>query len=230
MKIKPILIPLALCLLAQSAFAFCGFFVGKADSKLFNKASKVVIARDGDTTVLTMANDYQGDLKEFAAVFPVPVVPKEYDIKVVPNKIIDKLDAYSAPRVVEYPDPDPCQPAVYSSGFVAQTAPALAGAFYFSDAAPPPVKIEAQYSVEEYDILILSSEDSKGLEQWLTQEGYKIPAGASKVLNSYIKQNMKFFVAKVNPAESAGAGGMHQLQDGQAADRHGPAGFCPRRV
>jgi|GEM_PF-5805965 len=64
-----LLFTLAFGLLAQSAAAFCGFYVAKADTKLFNEASKVVIVRDGDRTVLTMANDFQGDLKEFAAVF-----------------------------------------------------------------------------------------------------------------------------------------------------------------
>ena len=35
--------------------AFCGFYVGKADTKLFNQASQVVLVRDGDRTVMTMA-------------------------------------------------------------------------------------------------------------------------------------------------------------------------------
>ena len=47
------------------ADAFCGFFVSKADTKLFNKASKVVIARDGNRTVMTMSNDFKGEPKEF---------------------------------------------------------------------------------------------------------------------------------------------------------------------
>src|SRR5262249_16058084 len=47
------------------AAAFCGFYVAKADSKLFNKSSKVVLARDGNTTAITMASDYEGEPKEF---------------------------------------------------------------------------------------------------------------------------------------------------------------------
>ena len=60
------------------------------------------------------------------------------------------------------------------------------------------VKVEARYSVEEYDIVILSAEQSDGLQTWLTDNGYKIPAGAADVLGSYIKQGMHFFVAKVD--------------------------------
>jgi len=35
----------------QPAQAFCGFYVAKADAKLFNKASKVVVARKGSQGV-----------------------------------------------------------------------------------------------------------------------------------------------------------------------------------
>ena len=76
--------PLARCSLAcrcparrgrrRGPSAFCGFYVAKADTKLFNKASQVVLVRDGDRTVLTMANDFQGEPKEFALVMPVPTV------------------------------------------------------------------------------------------------------------------------------------------------------------
>src|SRR5262249_15187162 len=60
------------------------------------------------------------------------------------------------------------------------------------------VTIEASYDVGEYDVLILSAKESNGLASWLTDNGYKIPQGAAGVLASYIKQNMRFFVAKVN--------------------------------
>ena len=42
---------------APSASAFCGFYVAKADTDLFNESSKVALVRDGDRTVITMAND-----------------------------------------------------------------------------------------------------------------------------------------------------------------------------
>src|SRR5262245_35836933 len=51
---------------------FCGFYVSKADTRLFNKASQVVLVRDGDRTVMTLVNDFKGSLKEFAVVIPVP--------------------------------------------------------------------------------------------------------------------------------------------------------------
>ena len=49
------------------------------------------------------------------------------------------------------------------------------------------VTIEARYTVGEYDILILSAKESNGLETWLTENGYRVPAGASRVLGGYLK-------------------------------------------
>src|SRR3984885_12034995 len=96
------------------AAAFCGFYVAQADSKLFNKSSKVVLTSDGDQTAITMASDYEGDAKEFALVVPVPTFIERKQIGVVDMKTIDHIDAYSAPRLVEYSDEDPCNPPVPS--------------------------------------------------------------------------------------------------------------------
>ena len=68
------------------------------------------------------------------------------------------------------------------------------------------VTIEATYEVGEYDILILSAEQSEGLSTWLTENGYRLPAGAPKILGSYIKQGLRFFVAKVDLTRQANLG------------------------
>ena len=60
------------------------------------------------------------------------------------------------------------------------------------------MRIEAKYSVGEYEILILSAKESGGLETWLRTNGYRVPEGAADVLRSYLRQGLYFFVAKVN--------------------------------
>ncbi len=197
---------LAAAFSTQAVLAFCGFYVAKADAKLFNKASQVVLVRHQDKTVLTMANDFKGDPKEFAIVVPVPTVLEKGQIRVGDRALIEHLDAYSAPRLVEYFDENPCalreahslsrapRPARQAAGGPADRAKSLG------------VTIEAQYTVGEYDILILSAKESAGLETWLRDSGYRIPAGASAVLGSYIKQGMRFFVARVNLKEQAKLG------------------------
>jgi hypothetical protein len=185
------------------ASAFCGFYVGGADAKLFNEASQVIIAHKDNKTILTMANDFQGAVKDFALVVPVPVAIKREQVNIGSREIIQKLDAFSQPRLVEYNDPDPCEPI----------RPQFERSGRFPGAIPPSapsarkitgnlgVTIEDQFKVKEYQILILSAKESDGLETWLRVNGYQIPKGASEVLKPYIRQKMKFFVAKIDLKE-----------------------------
>lgn len=194
-------------LIAPKAWAFCGFYVAKADTKLYNQASQVILARDGDRTILTMANDFQGDVKDFAIVVPVPTVLQQDQVNVGDPKIIERLDAFSAPRLVEYFDSDPCAPIMYGR-LASPSAPNRVGGATrgATEDSALGVTVEAQFNVGEYDIVILSARESNGLETWLNQNGYKIPQGASPLLRPYIRQNMKFFVAKVNLEEFEKAG------------------------
>ncbi len=189
-----------------SADAFCGFYVARADTKLYNQASQVVLVRDGDRTVLTMANDYKGELSEFAIVIPVPTVLEREQINVADPALIAHLDAYTAPRLVEYFDDNPCERRVYPLMALQRTDRESADADGRQRAKALGVTIEAEYSVGEYDILILSAEQSDGLVTWLRENDYRIPDGAEAAVGSYLKQDMRFFVAKVDLEEQARLG------------------------
>ena len=201
-KFAAILVLLAMT--SHEAMAFCGFYVSKADGTLKNKTSQVIIVRDGNRNVITMYNDFKGNMKDFAMVVPVPVVLKKSDIKVVDQQIFKLLNEYSQPRLVEYYDQNPCEsrendmadmipvPNVVLRGMASGVS---------IDKKDHGVKIEAKYLVGEYDILILSAKESSGLQTWLIENGYKIPNGANEVLEPYIRSNMKFFVVKVNEEE-----------------------------
>lgn len=192
---------------ATPADAFCGFYVGKAEGKLLNKSSQVVLVRDGDRTVVTMSNDYQGPKEDFALVVPLPAVIQKGQIHIGDRAHIERLEAYSTPRLVEYFDQNPCELRRdrYEELSMAPTA-AMGG-----DAAKDPmndkrakalgVTVEAEYTVGEYDIVLLSAKQSEGLQLWLEESGYKVPARSARALSPYIKQDMKFFVAKVNLGE-----------------------------
>ena len=179
MKLSRILISVLLTFViligfTPSALAFCGFYVAKA------------------------ANDYQGDVKDFAMVVPVPTVLEEEQVQVGKPKIIERLDAFSAPRLVEYFDEDPCAPVMYDRAESTAIPQAPAPQARKRSNSNLGVTVEAQFNVGEYDIVILSAKESRGLERWLRGNGYKIPRGAKRLLNPYIRQKMKFFVAKVN--------------------------------
>jgi hypothetical protein len=198
-KIIGLLLALSVPNLSQ---AFCGFYVAKADASLYNQASQVVMVRKEGKTILSLMNDYQGELKDFALVVPVPQVLEKEQIHVGDAQIFKHLDNYTAPRLVEYHDGDPCQ--MRSTGGVRMMTASELTTSVKMRATPKKelgVTVEAEYTIGEYDIVILSAKESNGLETWLLQNGYKIPQGASKALQPYIKQGLKFFVAKVNLKE-----------------------------
>ena len=93
-------ISLAILAATPSVLAFCGFYVAKADGKLSNKTSQIIIARDGNRTNITMTSDFQGNFKDFAMVVPVPSILKRDQIRVVDANTVSKLYAYSVPRLV----------------------------------------------------------------------------------------------------------------------------------
>src|SRR5438128_183998 len=192
--------------IAANAHAFCGFYVAKGDAKIFNRASQVVIVRDADRTVMTMANDFRGEPRDFAVVIPVPTLITRGQIRIADKALIDHLDAYSAPRLVEYFDEDPCRIYALDRAYPSAPMGQMKAAREETRAKSLGVTIEARYTVGEYDILILSAAQSNGLETWLRENGYSIPPGASSILGSYIRQNMKFFVARVNLSEQAKLG------------------------
>jgi hypothetical protein len=202
-------------LIALHVLAMCGCFVqpqpkvGVAVAKITNKASQVVMVHDGDRTVVTMSNDFQGDPSEFAIVIPVPTAITREQIHVGERDMLDKLATATAPQVLEYPANDPCNMSIASArgGMkMDATAPSGEGGGGGRAAKTLGVTVDASYTVGEYDIQMLSATDAEGLSTWLKTNGYAAPDGATRVFETYLRQNMRFFVAKVNVGERAKTG------------------------
>ena len=203
---------LTITLAPSEAQAFCGFYVSGADQEMFNNATMVVMMREGTKTVLSMRNNYEGPPEGFAMVIPVPQVLEEENVKVLKDELFTRVDQLAAPRLVEYWEQDPCyQPEdleyeKFADGSVLEGS----GGPPMEEPAPDlGVKIEAQFDVGEYNVVILSAKESNGLEKWLEQEKYNIPKGAAPVLKPYIEGGQYFFVAKVDPKKVT-------FKDGQA--------------
>ena len=180
-------------LLAAPAEAFCGFYVSSAGGQLFNDATMVTLMRDGTRTVLGMQNNYRGPPEDFALVIPVPVILQKENVKTLPKGAFERIDALASPRLVEMPTEEyPCAKSRF--GAVADKSE-VPSAPMRRDLG---VKVEATFSVGEYDIVILSAKDALGLDIWLRETKYKIPSGAAPLLEPYVQTNWKFFVAKVN--------------------------------
>ena len=146
-----------------------------------------------------MTSDYSGPTSEFAMIVPTPEVLQKRNIRTVDPAAVAHLENYTAPRLVEYFDRDPCEPEILPEPAVSV---AVDSAVQQSTPRRGPaalgVRVEAEYNVGEYDIVILSARQSDGLITYLRQENYQIPNGAEAALAGYIAMDMKFFVARVN--------------------------------
>jgi hypothetical protein len=188
----------------QRADAFCGFYVGGGSADLFANATQAAMMREGNRTVMSIQNNYQGPTEDFAMVVPVPVVLQETDVKTLPQDLFDKMDRLTAPRLVEYWEQDPCaSPPMY------EDSPTAGGGGTRDDVDTGGVTVEAEFKVGEYEVVILSATESTGLETWLNDNQYNIPQNAAPFLDPYVQNGSKFFVAKVDPNEVT-------FQNGQA--------------
>ena len=181
-------------LLAGAAHAFCGFYVSSAGADLFNDATMVVLMRDGTRTVLSMQNNYRGPTEDFALVIPVPVILKKENVKTLPKEVFARIDTLASPRLVEDYEPGECPPPP-------PTSSAMVPSMMVQKSGVPRdlgVKVEAKFDVAEYEIVILSAKDALGLDIWLKENKYKVPANAAPLLKPYVETNWKFFVARVN--------------------------------
>jgi hypothetical protein len=126
-------------------------------------------------------------------VIPVPVVLDASQVRTLPHDVFERIDTLSAPRLVEYWEREPQCPSPFAAR-MARIPRIRSGTAEVQGM----VNVEALFAVGEYDVAILGAEDSVGLEQWLHQQGYRIPVGAAEALRPYVASGSKFLVARVD--------------------------------
>ncbi len=181
---------LALVLAPPAAQAFCGTYVGGAGAALYNNVAQVAVVRTGTRTVLSVANDIDGDTSDFALVVPVPEVLPASAIHVLDPALFDRLDAYSAPRLVRYT----CEDFDREDDLDSAGGSDGGGDSGGDDG----VEVEAEYIVGEYEIVILAATDAEALHGWLDDNGYALPAATAPLLQEYLDAGAHFFAAKVD--------------------------------
>ncbi|MEO6575462.1 MAG: DUF2330 domain-containing protein [Polyangiaceae bacterium] len=201
-KISGLLAIGAFTLAPTSAHALTGFYAGSADGPAVNHAANVVLMRDGKRTVLAMENDYVGPVQDFVLVVPVPFVVRKETVRTLPREVFAHLDAVTAPRLVEYWEQDPCATTATHPPATPRGSDTL-----FKPGEAHGVNTDAQFAVGEYDVVILGTKDSAGLDAWLRAAKYKLPTNAETLFRPYVERGMKFFVAKVDPKKVKFEGG-----------------------
>ncbi len=176
--------------LVTSAFACPTIATGTPLPLSFDSAA-VAIVREGRRTTFSVSINPVGDPQEFALVLPVPQVLAEHEVQTLDAEIFARLDGYSAPRHVADAG---CSQYSYGGASDSDSAGGEEGGG--DDGS---VEVEAEYLVGDYMVVILSAEESIGLETWLSVNGYHLPDGADERLGEYIEGGSYFLAAKVAP-------------------------------
>ena len=198
-------------LLAPTAFACPTIATGTPSGLRFDIAQVAIVREEGRTTFSVSINP-TGDTQSFALVMPVPTVLTEEEVSTLDGEIFARLDGYTAPRHVSDAG---CVSAM--SGSTNDSAESDGDGFETGEDGT--VDVEASYLVGDYEVVILSAEESLGLETWLTTHGYHLPDGADERLAEYIESGSFFLAAKVAPgADLADGSPLAPLQVSYASE------------
>ncbi len=200
-------------LLTSAAHACPTIATGTPSGLFFDVAQVAIVRQDGRTTFSVSINPV-GDTQEFALVMPVPTVLAENEVKTLDGAIFGRLDGYSAPRHVADAGCGSLQ-----SGGSSDTSDSAGEDGGIDGDGDGTVDVEATYLVGDYEVVILSAEESMGLETWLTTNGYHLPDGADARLAEYIESGSFFLAAKVAPgADLADGSALAPLQISYLSD------------
>lgn len=169
------------------AYSFVGVFISKDGSKIISQGSKVVIAKKDQKIIYTFTSDLDTKAKQFILLVPVPADIKNPHVRTIDYKLINKLDLYTSPRLIEYINFDPCDPTAFTRPpIVANHTDKAIG---LGSVIPK--------TTSEHKFFILTSKESAGIRDWLKKYDYNLPSQYLNILKKYIAKNMRFIVIEV---------------------------------
>lgn len=197
----------ALLAAPRPAQACGGLFVeeslpGQPPQVITVSAQRIAIALSNEQTVLWSQIAYQGEPSDFAWVLPVG--PNAI-LDVASDAWIEALDAFTATRVV--PPPVTCYDEGGSSGSSGGCCGTAAGDANGGDfgggrgvsGEVPGVTVLHEGSAGPYDTVTISAQSGQSAQQWLTMNGYAVPAAAAPVLDAYASEGLEFLAIRLQP-------------------------------
>lgn len=160
----------------QSAAAFCtwGIFPdGRAYEPL--DATEVLLAYDNGVQTLVLQPEWQGDVTDFAIVYPTPSRP---DITQAPEWIFDELNDATNPWL-------PVPVALLEDVDLAMDDMTKAES----------VTVVEEKQVGEYEVTVLTATDADDLVEWLADNEYNYSASDAEKVAYYVEQGGYYFIA-----------------------------------
>lgn len=191
--------------LAPSPASACGGFF--CSSQPMDQAGENIlfsVESDGSMTAYIQIF-YQGSADQFAWILPLPSVPT---LSVGTNALFTQLEQRTAPAFVTNTEivgtcrSEPgCSYPPYAADGTRGGGYADAGAAA-ADAGPSGVVVEFHGTVGPYDAAVLSGGTAAELLDWLTTNGYQIPASSTPLIDDYVHRGHHFVAIRLTADHS----------------------------
>ncbi|MEV7614370.1 DUF2330 domain-containing protein [Streptomyces sp. NPDC089799] len=179
--------------LAAPAYACgCGAMVTDRTSRLGVEKEMSVVRWDGHTEQIVMSFTVNGDAPRAAWIMPVPsraavelgdpALFRDLAWMTRPER---KTRHYFWPREGDWP-------------FSANTGDGVGAA---APAGGAPVGVVGREQLGDFDVARLTATDPDALRNWLTANGFELPAGLSAELRPYVEQRWEYVAVRLAPRE-----------------------------
>jgi hypothetical protein len=192
---------------AVSAVTFVGQRQASACGGCFHPPTQTLTDITDERMLLTVSTaqstlydqiQYSGSPSNFAWVLPIHGT---VTVGLSADVLFDSIDTLTATQI--NPPPQNC-PA--PNCFAAPTAGFASGASGSSGGGGAgTVQVLSQQNVGPYETVQLHSTDGSALDNWLTQNGYNIPASVAPILAAYVSEGFDFLAMKLLPDQGVQA-------------------------
>ncbi len=142
---------------------------------------------------------YSGNPSSFAWVLPIHGT---VTVGLSADVLFDSIDAVTATTITAPPQNCPAPPSDCSQGLgfgaASNAAPTAGG----SDGT---VTVTKQENVGPYETVQLHATDSSALNNWLTTNGFSIPADVTPIIDEYVAEGFDFLAMKLLPNQGVTA-------------------------
>ena len=153
---------------------------------------RMVLSVSKEQSTLYDQIKYQGDPSSFAWVLPISGT---VDVGLSADVVFSALDGSTRTQVLS--PPQNCPPPPNCNNFA---SPSSAGSS--SDAAARDgVEVTKQEVVGPYLTVQLKATDPVALQNWLTQNGFSVPADVKPVVDQYVAEKFDFLAMKLIPGK-----------------------------
>lgn len=160
----------------------CGIYVPREGDTAVPQ-ERALLRWDGATEDIVLSLSVQGSARDAAWILPVP---SRATVQLGPTTLFAELEALTRPQ----------HRVEWEFGGGGSTGATSAGA--------GGVTLLERQSIGPFDVSQLAATDASALRDWLTTNGYRVPANLDRVMAPYVERGWEYVAVKLTPAGGDG--------------------------